>query len=75
MNTEYIQAIKSRALALNGQTVAVNLTGGQTLTGTLTYATTVGLWGGTEFPSVLTVTVSTKAHTVRLDSVTSIGQG
>ncbi|MFI2258793.1 hypothetical protein [Streptomyces tubercidicus] len=75
MNTEYTQVIKNRALELNGQSVVVNLSGGQTLTGTLAYATTTGLWGGTTFPDVLTVTVSTKAHTVRLDSVTSIGQG
>ncbi|WP_329177128.1 hypothetical protein OG754_26755 [Streptomyces decoyicus] len=75
MNTDYVDAIKTHAVALNGQVVAVNLIGGQALTGTLTYATNTGLWGGTEFPDVLTVTVSTKAHTVRLDHVSSIGQG
>lgn len=68
--------IKTRAIALNGTTVSVNLLGGQTLTGTLAYATTTtDGWpaGMTSFPDVLTVNVSTKLHTVRVDHVSSIG--
>ncbi|MET8960957.1 hypothetical protein ABZX69_15955 [Streptomyces sp. NPDC004074] len=75
MSNTHEQEIKNRAVALNGQTAAVNLVGGQTLTGTLAYATVTASWGGIEYPEILTVTVSTKAHTVRLDHVSSIGQG
>jgi hypothetical protein len=71
----YTTAIQQQAVTMDGASVAVNLIGGQTLTGTLAYATRTGLWGGTEFPHILTVTVSGKAHTVRLDAVMSIGQG
>lgn len=69
------QAIKNRAIELHGTAVVVNLVGGQSLTGTLAYA--VDTHGGryTTFPDVLTVTVSAKAHTVRLDHVSAIGQG
>ncbi|OMI41561.1 hypothetical protein [Streptomyces sparsogenes] len=75
MNTsDAVQAIKNRALALNGQSAVVNLVGGQTLTGTLTYATIAGQWG-TTYPDALTVTVTSKAHVVRIDHVSSIGQG
>jgi hypothetical protein len=74
---EYASAIRDQAASLNGQTVAVNLVGGQSLTGTLTYVTQATAYptGGTEWPKVLTVTVSTKVHKVRLDHVSSIGQG
>ncbi|WP_394435758.1 hypothetical protein [Streptomyces sp. SGAir0957] len=72
---DYTQAMKTRALALNGQSAVVNLVGGQSLTGTLAYATTTGLWGVTEYPDVLTVTVASKVHTVRVDHVSSVGQG
>lgn len=71
---DYVQAIKTQAVAMNGQTVVVNLIGGQSLTGTLAYATAPKYYG-TIYPDVLTVTVSTKAHTVRVDHVSSIGQG
>ncbi|MEV6132716.1 hypothetical protein AB0M05_39045 [Streptomyces violaceusniger] len=73
--TDAVQAMKNRAVAMNGQSVAVNLSGGQTLTGTLTYATITGSWGGTVYPEVLTVTVASKAHVVRIDHVSSLGQG
>ncbi|CCK32617.1 hypothetical protein BN159_8239 [Streptomyces davaonensis JCM 4913] len=74
---EYTSVIRDRAAAANGQTVAVNLVGGQTLTGTHAYASAAATYpaGGIDWPTVLTVTVSTKAHTVRLDHVSSIGQG
>ncbi|MFY0513516.1 hypothetical protein ACOMD4_24475 [Streptomyces anulatus] len=67
--------IKNAALALNGQSASVNLIGGQTLTGTITYATTAEAYGAVAYPDAMTVTVSTKVHTVRLDHVSSIGQG
>lgn len=70
-----LNAIRDRAVALNGQNVAVNLIGGQTLTGTLAYASATGTFGAVAWPKVLTVTVTSKAHTVRLDHVSSIGQG
>ncbi|MFE5124152.1 hypothetical protein [Streptomyces sp. NPDC056669] len=73
--TDAVQAMKYRAIALNGQSVAVNLSGGQVLTGTLSYATVTGLWGSTTYPEALTVTVASKAHVVRIDHVSSIGQG
>ncbi|WP_328336566.1 hypothetical protein [Streptomyces violaceus] len=72
--TDYTQAIKNQAVAMSGQNVVVNLVGGQSLTGTLSYATTEAHYS-VNYPDVLTVTVSTKAHTVRLDHVSSIGQG
>ncbi|MGW0419472.1 hypothetical protein [Streptomyces sp. NPDC003015] len=72
--SDFTQAIKTQAAAMSGQTVVLNLIGGQTLTGTLTYVTTPRYYS-TDFPDVLTVTVSTKAHTVRVDHVSSIGQG
>ncbi|MGW5367826.1 hypothetical protein ACWER6_20760 [Streptomyces sp. NPDC004009] len=72
--SDYTQAIKDRALALNGTAVVVNLVGGQSLSGTLAYATAQSYFG-TTYPDVATVTVTGKAHTVRLDHVSSIGQG
>ncbi|MGW1270723.1 hypothetical protein [Streptomyces sp. NPDC002491] len=75
MTSRTEQTIRTHAVTLNGQTAAINLVGGQTLTGTLAYATTTASWGGIEYPDFLTVTVSTKAHTVRMDHVSSIGQG
>ncbi|MFJ8146196.1 hypothetical protein ACIQ6R_14115 [Streptomyces sp. NPDC096048] len=72
--TDYVQGIKTQAVAMNGQNVTVNLVGGQTLTGTLAYATTEAAYS-VRYPEVLTVTVATKAHTVRVDHVSSIGQG
>ncbi|MGW3691097.1 hypothetical protein [Streptomyces sp. NPDC005125] len=74
MNNTAEQLIKNAAAALNGQTASVNLVGGQTLTGTLAYATVTSTWG-TTFLDALTVTVSTKVHTVRIDHVSSVGQG
>lgn len=75
MNTEFVQSIKNSALPLHGSVVVVNLVGGQSLTGTLAYA--LDTHGGryTTFPDVLTVTVSAKVHTVRLDHISAIGQG
>ncbi|MFF5537875.1 hypothetical protein ACFY71_36355 [Streptomyces cinerochromogenes] len=72
--SDYTQAIKNQAVAMNGQTVVVNLSGGQSLTGTLAYTTTPRYYS-TDFPDVLTVTVASKAHTVRVDHISSIGQG
>ncbi|MER7964902.1 hypothetical protein [Streptomyces ardesiacus] len=72
--SDYTDTMKRLASALDGQAVTMNLVGGQTLTGTLDYETTPGYYS-TNFPDVLTVTVETKAHTVRLDHVSSIGQG
>ncbi|MFF0837479.1 hypothetical protein ACFYWF_31590 [Streptomyces sp. NPDC003344] len=72
--SDYTQAIKDRALALNGTAVVVNLVGGQSLSGTLAYATAQAYYS-TTYPDVLTVTVTGKAHTVRLDHVSAIGQG
>ncbi|MFI7017897.1 hypothetical protein [Streptomyces sp. NPDC050164] len=74
---EFVSDIRDRAAALNGQAVTVNLVGGASLTGTLAYASRSAGWptGSTEWPKSLTVTVSTKVHTVRLDHVSSIGQG
>ncbi|MGW5651986.1 hypothetical protein [Streptomyces humi] len=74
MTPDTENAIRTHAVALNGQTAAVNLIGGQTLTGTLAYATATYV-GGTVYPDFLQITVSTKVHTVRLDHVSSIGQG
>ncbi|MFE4305983.1 hypothetical protein ACFRR6_07990 [Streptomyces sp. NPDC056891] len=73
--SDYVQAIKNRAVELNGTTVVVELSSGKTLTGTLAYALATDVGGFQKYPSVLTVTVSTKAHTVRVDRVDSIGQG
>ncbi|MFD8028973.1 hypothetical protein ACFV3F_09450 [Streptomyces sp. NPDC059717] len=77
MTPDTENAIRSHAVALNGQTAAINLIGGTTLTGTLAYATTSSSWpaGGIVYPDFLQITVSTKVHTVRLDHVSSIGQG
>jgi hypothetical protein len=74
---EFVTDIRDRAAALNGQSVTVNLVGGATLTGTLAFAPRSAGWpdGSQEWPKSMTVTVSTKAHTVRLDHVSSIGQG
>ncbi|MFJ8808503.1 hypothetical protein [Streptomyces sp. NPDC102490] len=75
---EYVSDIRARAAELNGQAVTVNLVGGATLTGTLDFEQRPAPgWpsGSTEWPKALTVTVDTKAHTVRLDHVSSIGQG
>ncbi|GGN38150.1 hypothetical protein [Streptomyces fuscichromogenes] len=73
MATTAAQDIKNRAVTLNGQTAAVNLVGGQTLTGTLDYATVAVEWGGTDYPESLQITVDTIVHTVRLDHVSSVG--
>ncbi|MFI9562409.1 hypothetical protein [Streptomyces rishiriensis] len=73
-STEHEQEIKDRAIALNGTAVVVRLIGGQDVTGTLTYAT-VAKYGGTAYPSVLTVTAASKATTVRIDHVSAIAQG
>ncbi|MFJ2737313.1 hypothetical protein [Streptomyces sp. NPDC087317] len=70
---DYVQAIKAAAVAMNGQSVVLNLVGGQSLAGTLAYASSAGHYA-VNYPDVLTVTVSGKAHTVRLDHVTAIGQ-
>jgi hypothetical protein len=75
---EYLSTIRDQAIALNGQTVSVNLVGGQTLSGTLAYVTeSVTGWpaGGNRWPNAITLTVSTKVHKVRLDHVSSLGQG
>lgn len=72
---EYTQVIKNRAIELNGTAVVVELIGGQTLTGTLSYALADGPQSTKYYPNALTVTVSTKAYTVRLDAVAAIGQG
>jgi hypothetical protein len=69
------QVIKSRAAELHGTTVVLNLVGGTSLTGTLAYETTSGAFGVVLFPDVLTITVSTKVHTVPTAYVVSIGQG
>jgi hypothetical protein len=75
INDHADQAIKGRAVELNGTTVLVNLMGGTSLTGTLDYETTSGAFGVVLFPDVLTITVSTKVHTVPTAYVVSIGQG
>jgi hypothetical protein len=78
MGDEYLSAIRDQAIALNGTAVSVNLVGGQTLAGTLTYVTEpLAGWpaGGNQWPNALTLTVSTKVHKVRLDHVSSLGQG
>ncbi|MFJ4787179.1 hypothetical protein [Streptomyces sp. NPDC088794] len=75
---EYLSTIRDQAIALNGTTVSVGLIGGQTLAGTLTYITeTLTGWpaGGSQWPNALTLTVSTKVHKIRLDHVSSLGQG
>ncbi|MEF9881574.1 hypothetical protein [Streptomyces sp. P9-A4] len=72
---DYVQAIKARAVALHGTTVSVELSGGKTLVGTLAYAVTSDAAGYEKYPDVLTVTVSTKAQTVRVDRIDAIGQG
>jgi hypothetical protein len=74
---EYTSAIRDHAMTLNGQAVSVGLTGGQTIAGTLSYASVATTYpaGGTHWPTVLTVTVASKVHKVRLDHVSSIGQG
>ncbi|MFI9175733.1 hypothetical protein [Streptomyces lincolnensis] len=73
---EYVSDVRDRAAVLNGQSVIVNLVGGSTLTGTLAYVPRPAGWpaGSQEWPKSLTVTVSTKVHTVRLDHVSSLGQ-
>ncbi|MFH9726252.1 hypothetical protein ACH4M4_25315 [Streptomyces sp. NPDC017254] len=72
---DYVQAIKSRALELHGTTVSVELSGGKTLVGTLAYTITTDVGGYQRHPDVLTVTVSTKAQTIRIDRIDAIGQG
>ncbi|MCQ9134133.1 hypothetical protein [Streptomyces hilarionis] len=73
-DTLHEQEIKNRAAALNGTAVVVSLIGGQTVTGTLAYAT-VARYGGTAYPNILTVTASGKDTTIRTDHVTAVGQG
>ncbi|MFJ9819699.1 hypothetical protein ACIRU3_31440 [Streptomyces sp. NPDC101151] len=77
MTPDTENAIRSHAVALNGQTAAVNLIGGQTLTGTLAYTTTSPAFpaGSIVYPDYLQISVSTKVHTVRMDHISSIGQG
>ncbi|MET8818233.1 hypothetical protein EF913_23115 [Streptomyces sp. WAC04189] len=74
---EYLAEIRAQAEELNGETVTVHLVGGQTLTGTLTFVPRPLTFpaDATEWPKALTVNVETKTHTVRLDHVSSIGQG
>ncbi|WP_217164250.1 hypothetical protein [Streptomyces sp. AC512_CC834] len=74
---EFLAEIRAQAQELNGEEVTVNLVGGQTLTGTLTFVSRplVNPPGSYEWPKALTVTVETKDHFVRLDHVSSIGQG
>ncbi|KAF0651732.1 MULTISPECIES: hypothetical protein [Streptomyces] len=72
--SDYVQGIKSQALSMDGENVALNLVGGQSLTGTLAYETVARLYS-VEYPDVLTITVAGKAHVVRLDHVSSIGAG
>lgn len=74
---EFVSDIRDRAAALNGQTVTVNLVGGATLTGTLAYAPRDAGWpeGSQEWPKSLAITDSTTTHTIRLDHVSSLGQG
>ncbi|MFI6897586.1 hypothetical protein ACIBM4_26080 [Streptomyces sp. NPDC050256] len=72
---EYTQAIKNRAIELNGTAVVVELLSGKALTGTLSYALADGPQATKYYPNALTVTVSTKAYTVRLDTIAAIGQG
>ncbi|MFD6027403.1 hypothetical protein [Streptomyces griseoluteus] len=72
--SDYTQAIKTQAVAMNGTACVVNLIGGQSLTGTLTYATATAYYS-TTYPDVLTVTVAGKAHTVRVDHISALGQG
>ncbi|MGW2304797.1 hypothetical protein [Streptomyces sp. NPDC001809] len=75
VNTQAEQIIKSRAAELHGTTVTVNLAGGTTLTGTLAYQTGTGASGYVTWPEFMTITVSTKVHTVPTAHVVSIGQG
>ncbi|MFE6128844.1 hypothetical protein ACFQ6Q_11315 [Streptomyces sp. NPDC056437] len=75
MNTSAEQIIKSRAVELHGTTVVVNLVGGSTLTGTLAYQTISGAHGSVRYPDVLTITATSKAHTVPTAYVVTIGQG
>ncbi|MFB7235995.1 hypothetical protein ACFCXK_14575 [Streptomyces sp. NPDC056269] len=72
---DYVQAIKTRAVELHGTTVSVELSGGKTLVGTLAYAIATDAGGYQRYPDVCTVTVSTKAQTVRIDRIDAIGQG
>ncbi|MFF3166490.1 MULTISPECIES: hypothetical protein [unclassified Streptomyces] len=75
MSSDFLSPIQARAVALNGTSVVLTLTGGQTVSGTLTYATRTGLWGGVEYPETCTVTTAGKATTVRMDHVAAIAQG
>ncbi|MFI2029121.1 hypothetical protein [Streptomyces buecherae] len=61
-----LRAIKGRAVELHGSTATVQLSGGQTLTGTVDY---------TANRDHLSITTEGKAHTVRVDHVSAIGQG
>ncbi|MGW3989083.1 hypothetical protein [Streptomyces sp. NPDC004830] len=73
---EYTDAIRARARELAGQAVTVNLVGGQTLSGTLTYESAPGGYPVVEqWPDALTITAEAVTHTVRLDHVSSVGQG
>ncbi|WP_327169071.1 hypothetical protein [Streptomyces subrutilus] len=77
MSAEYVAAIKASALMLHGTSVVVTLIGGTMLTGTLAYTAYApnGPYTTNPWPHTLTVTVSTKVHTVRLDHISAIGQG
>ncbi len=68
----YVQSIKNQALAMDGEDVVIHMVGGQTITGTLSYETVAHPYR-TEHPDVLTITVTGKAHVVRLDHVSGIG--
>lgn len=72
---EYIDHITTQAVAFNGQAgVVVNLIGGGSLTGTVACTTTTTAFGVFS-PLFLTVTDSgSKAHTVRMDHISSIGK-
>lgn len=76
MSIDHIQSIKNAALALHGTTAVVHLLGGQTLTGSLTYvlASPNGPHTTNPYPLALTLTVSTKVYTIRLDHVSALGQ-
>ncbi|MER6343758.1 hypothetical protein ACWC10_00370 [Streptomyces sp. NPDC001595] len=73
---EYTSAIRDHAMTLNGQAVVVELVSGKTITGTLAYASTpTGYMGAEVWPTLLTVTVAAKVHKIRIDHVSSLGQG
>ncbi|MGW5617528.1 hypothetical protein [Streptomyces sp. NPDC003877] len=73
---EYASAVRDHAMTLNGQAVTVELVSGKTLTGTLAYVSTpTGYQGASVWPTLLTLTIASKVHKIRIDHVSSIGQG